>query len=92
MDEVHPLPAFLGSLACFIGILFLSYFGLLTRRIGSLSARFLRLPVELGHVLGAERPFNFDAVDNTVVVGRLPRTLRDYELLVEVSSSRSPVS
>ena len=49
------------------------------RAMSSLVARFLRLPRGILMAIGwLKRPFNYNVLDDTLIVGRLPRDMEDY--------------
>jgi len=71
-----------------IVLLALSYLGYLPRYMSSIAARFLRFPRDSMIAVGlATRGFNYNVVDDVIIVGRLPRSLEDYLELVQVGRS-----
>eukprot|EP00730_Choanoeca_flexa_P012942 TRINITY_DN4792_c0_g1_i3.p1 TRINITY_DN4792_c0_g1~~TRINITY_DN4792_c0_g1_i3.p1 ORF type:complete len:237 (+),score=22.77 TRINITY_DN4792_c0_g1_i3:126-836(+) len=75
-----------------IVIMIASYFGYLPRTVTSFVARFLRFPRDSMMALGIiKRPFNYNIVDDVIIVGRLPRSLEDYMELAQKHQVRTVI-
>eukprot|EP00043_Microstomoeca_roanoka_P001829 m.34880 g.34880 ORF g.34880 m.34880 type:complete len:234 (-) comp11071_c0_seq1:423-1124(-) len=72
------LVAALFCLSCFA-----CYVGIAPHWLASIIARILRFPRELVHRWKGQRPFNYHVVTENLLIGRLPRSRSDLELLRE---------
>lgn len=59
-----------------------SYLGYAPRTVASLVARALRWP----EWVTGKRPFTYDRIDDNIVVGRLPSSIENYRVVVQVST------
>ena len=72
-----------------MAVLGASYLGYTPRSVSSYAAWFLRLPQDLYYDLASKRPFNFNRVSRHIVVGRMPRSSDDFQLLIKVVGAMS---
>ncbi|EGD77432.1 hypothetical protein PTSG_08529 [Salpingoeca rosetta] len=79
------------AIAGVVGVCGASYLGFMPRTVSSYAAWFLRLPQDLYYDLMSKRPFNFNRVAKTVVVGRVPRTTDDIQTLIQQEQVRAVI-
>lgn len=66
-----------------------SIVGLAPRSVCSTWAYFMHMPEDLVWAISGKRPFNYDTIDEHVLVGRMPRSMADIaQLRAEVCAAR----
>eukprot|EP00055_Hartaetosiga_balthica_P003992 m.9722 g.9722 ORF g.9722 m.9722 type:complete len:234 (+) comp3530_c0_seq1:86-787(+) len=72
----------IGAIAVIGGLGVVSYLGYLPRFAQQIFARMIRFPQDLRFGLST-RPFNYNRISDDIVVGRIPRSKEDFEMLIQ---------